>query len=64
MAQALTTPTSRARLCALGESLRRQCFFAPLREQVQMPHKTVCYRPRQDITQTQRRLSYGARSWR
>ncbi len=64
MAQALTTPTSHARLCALGEYLRRQGFVAPLRVQVQMPHKTVCCRPRHDVTQTQRRLSYGARSRR
>src|SRR5919206_1901785 len=38
-------PTSRASLCALGEYLKRQCFFAPLREQVQIPQKTVRYRP-------------------
>jgi hypothetical protein len=37
--------TSRASLCALGEYLKRQCFFAPLREQVQVPQKTVRYRP-------------------
>jgi Transposase DDE domain group 1 len=40
-----TMTTSRASLCALGEYLRRQCFFAPLREQVQIPQKTVRYRP-------------------
>ena len=45
MAKDITTPTSRASLCALGEYLRRQCFFAPLREQVQIPQKTVRYRP-------------------
>jgi hypothetical protein len=37
--------TSRASLCALGEYLKRHCFFAPLREQVQIPQKTVRYRP-------------------
>ena len=37
--------TGRASLCALGEYLRRRCFFAPLREQVKIPQKTVRYRP-------------------
>ena len=37
--------TSRASLCALGEYLKRQCCFAPLREQVEVPQKTVRYRP-------------------
>jgi hypothetical protein len=37
--------TSRARLCALGESRKRPGFFAPLRAQVQSPQKTVRYRP-------------------
>ena len=37
--------TSRASLCALGDYLRRQCFFAPMREQVQIPQKMVRYRP-------------------
>src|SRR5919109_1273138 len=40
-----TMTTSRASLCALGEYLRRHCFFAPLREQVQIRQKTVRYRP-------------------
>jgi len=40
-----TMTTGRASLCALGEYLKRQCFFAPLREQVQIPQKTVRYRP-------------------
>ena len=40
-----TMTTGRASLCALGEYLRRHCFFAPLREQVQLPQKTVRYRP-------------------
>jgi len=41
----MTMTTGRASLCALGEYLKRQCFFAPLREQVQLPQKTVRYRP-------------------
>jgi hypothetical protein len=45
MSQDITMTTSRASLCALGEYLRRHCFFAPLREQVQIPQKTVRYRP-------------------
>ena len=45
MAKDIMMPTSRASLCALGEYLRRHCFFAPLREQVQIPQKTVRYRP-------------------
>ena len=40
-----TMTTGRASLCALGEYLRRHCFFAPLWEQVQVPQKTVRYRP-------------------
>jgi hypothetical protein len=45
MAKDIMMPTSRASLCALGEYLRRQCFFAPLREQVQLSQKTGRYRP-------------------
>src|SRR5256886_1962880 len=45
MSKTTTTPTSRASLCALGEYLRRHCFFAPLREQVTIPQKTVKYCP-------------------
>jgi Transposase DDE domain group 1 len=37
--------TGRASLCALGEYLRRRCFFAPLREQLPIVQKTVRYRP-------------------
>src|SRR5216117_2162435 len=40
-----TMTTGRASLCALGEYLKRHCFFAPAREQVQIPQKTVRYRP-------------------
>ena len=45
MAKDITMTSSRASWCALGEYLRRQCFFAPLREQVQIPQKTGRYRP-------------------
>ena len=45
MAKDSMMTTSRASLCALGEYLRRHCVFAPLREQVQIPQKTVRYRP-------------------
>jgi Transposase DDE domain group 1 len=45
MAKDSMMTTSRASLCALGEYLRRQCFFAPLQEQVQIPQKTVRHRP-------------------
>jgi hypothetical protein len=45
MAKDITMTTSRASLCALGEYLKRRCFFAPLREQVQIPPKMVWYRP-------------------
>ena len=45
MPKHMTMTTGRASLCALGEYLRRHCFFAPLREQVQIRQKTVRYRP-------------------
>src|SRR5437762_12875789 len=45
MAKDITMTTSRASLCALVEYLKRHCFCAPLREQVQIPQKTVRYRP-------------------
>ena len=45
MHQHTTMTTGRASLCALGEYLRRHCFFAPVREQVQVRQKTVRYRP-------------------
>jgi len=41
--------TSRASLCALGEYLKRHCFFAPLQAQVQVPQKTVRYRPIEQV---------------
>jgi Transposase DDE domain group 1 len=45
MAKDTMMPTSRASLCALGEYLKRHCFFAPLREQVRIAQKMVRYRP-------------------
>src|SRR6266487_6075264 len=45
MCKATTMTSARASLCALGEYLKRHCFFAPAREQVQIPQKTVRYRP-------------------
>jgi Transposase DDE domain group 1 len=45
MSKSTILHTGRASLCALGEYLRRRCFFAPLREQVTVPQKTVRYRP-------------------
>src|SRR5215831_10950085 len=45
MSKSTLLPTGRASLCALGEYLRRRCFFAPLREQVKVPQKTVRHRP-------------------
>lgn len=45
MRQSTTMTTGRASLCALGEYLRRRCFFAPLQEQVKIAQKAVKYRP-------------------
>jgi Transposase DDE domain group 1 len=45
MAKAITGQSARASLCALGEYLRRHAFFAPLYQHVQIPPKTVQYRP-------------------
>jgi hypothetical protein len=45
MSKSTILHTGRASLCALGESLRRQCFFAPLREQLRIAQKTVRHRP-------------------
>jgi hypothetical protein len=45
MAKDITMTTSRATLGALGEYLQRHGFFAPVRAQVQIPQKTVRYRP-------------------
>ncbi|SRR6266568_556465 len=45
MSKATTMTSARASLCALGEYLRRRCFFAPLQEQVKIAQKVVKYRP-------------------
>lgn len=45
MSKSTILHTGRASLCALGEYLRRRCFFAPLHEQVKIPQKTLRYRP-------------------
>ena len=45
MSKTLTMTTGRASLGALGESLKRHCVFAPLREQGKIPQKTVRHRP-------------------
>src|SRR5437867_12995181 len=45
MSKSTILHTGRASLCALGEYLRRRCFFAPLREQVKIAQKVVKYRP-------------------
>ena len=44
MTKVTTMQTARASLCALGEYLRRRCFFAPLVEQVKIAQKVVKYR--------------------
>jgi hypothetical protein len=45
MAESTTLHSARASLCALGEYLRRRAFFAPLYHHVQIPQKTIKYRP-------------------
>jgi hypothetical protein len=54
--------TSRASLCALGEYLKRHCFFAPLREQVQIPQKTVRYCPSDKVLDSLLGLLCGAKT--
>jgi hypothetical protein len=57
-----TMTTGRASLCALGEYLRRHCFFAPLREQVQIPQKTVRYRPTDNLLAALGGIRCGAKT--
>jgi hypothetical protein len=57
-----TMTTGRASLCALGEYLRRHCFFAPLREQVQIPQKTVRYRPIEKLLDALGGIRCGAKT--
>src|SRR2546425_6728557 len=49
MSKDSTMTTSRASLCALGEYLKRHCFFAPWQEPGQVPQKTVRYRPIEQV---------------
>jgi hypothetical protein len=49
MRKATTMTTERASLCALGEYLRRRCFFAPLMEQVKIAQKVVKYCPMEKL---------------
>src|SRR5215831_2865974 len=57
-----TMTTGRASLCALGEYLRRHCFFAPLRESVQIRQKTVRYRPVDKLLDALSGLLCGAKT--
>ena len=57
-----TMTTGRASLCALGEYLRRHCFFAPLRESVQIRQKTVRYRPVDKLLDTLSGILCGAKT--
>jgi hypothetical protein len=57
-----TMTTGRASLCALGEYLRRHCFFAPLREHVQIQQKTVRYRPIDKLLDALGGILCGAKS--
>jgi hypothetical protein len=62
MAKDTTMTTGRASLCALGDYLRRQCFFAPLREQVQIPQKTVLHRPTEKVLDGVLGILWGAKT--
>src|SRR5262245_32551955 len=62
MHQHTTMTTGRASLCALGEYLRRHCFFAPLREQVQIRQKTVRYRPMDKLLDALSGILCGAKT--
>src|SRR4029453_19071415 len=57
-----TMTTGRASLCALGEYLRRHCFFAALREQVQIRQKTVRYRPMDKLLDALSGMLCGAKT--
>src|ERR671922_1442704 len=57
-----TRTTSRASLCALGEYLRRHCFFAPLPEQVTIPQKTVRHRPVEKVLDALLGILCGAKT--
>ena len=49
MPKSITLTTGPTSLCALGEYLRRHCFFAPFHEQVKMAQKVVKYRPTEKL---------------
>src|ERR1044071_1438835 len=57
-----TMTTGRASLCALGEYLRRHCFFAPRWEQVQIPQKSVRYRPIEKVFDSLLGILCGAKT--
>ena len=57
-----TMTTGRASLCALGEYLRRHCFFAPLREQLTIPQKTVRHRPVEKVLDALLGILCGAKT--
>src|SRR4029434_7721071 len=62
MRKRTTMTTGRASLCALGEYLRRHCFFAPLREQVQIRQKTVRYCPIDKLLDALGGILWGAKT--
>jgi Transposase DDE domain group 1 len=62
MAQATTRHSARASLGALGEYLRRHAFFAPLYQPVQIPQKTIQYRPVEKLRDALVGMLCGAKS--
>jgi hypothetical protein len=62
LAKATILHTGRASRCALGEYLRRRCFFAPLREPVRVPQNTVGYRPLDQVRDALVGLLCGAKT--
>lgn len=62
MRERTLTTTGRASLCALAEYLRRHCFFAPFREQLTIPQKTVRYRPVDKLLDALGGILCGAKS--
>src|SRR5262249_41907770 len=62
MSKHTTMTTGLASLCALGEYLRRHCFFAPVREQVQIRQKTVRYRPMDKLLDALSGILCGAKT--
>src|ERR687887_1306224 len=62
MAKSTIIHTGRASLCALGEYLRRRCFFAPLQEQVKIVQKVVKYRPTEKLLDALVGIRCGAKT--